>query len=229
MKKYILAASILVAGVAVASAQGGGGMTGGSGMLVVADDGSLLVTQMGLSGGMMGGGGTLDRDLVNIGPDGQERWRATFDEGWPMRPASDGDLVVLTLADDWWLGGGTGDGGWNHGGMGGGGTPPGGDGDGHATLVALRLTTGQELWRLELEGDMISMPQFTEDGSRLYLTVRDMNAGQVGGGPMNQGDAPGAGMLMTSTVVAVNRAGTVLWTLDLDDGHMGGPVAGGGS
>jgi outer membrane protein assembly factor BamB len=215
-----------LAGAAIASAQGGGmggmgsgGMMGGSGMLVIADDGSVLVTEMGTGGGMMGGSNEVDRELINIDPDGGERWRVSFEEGWPMMPRTDGGLVVLTLADDWWMGdGGTGDGGWGH--HGGGKTQD--NDDGHATLVALDLATGQELWRLELDGDMLSMPQFTEDGSRLYLTIRDMDHDHPGGGPMGQGDAAGFGMLMTSTLVAVDRDGNLLWTLDLDDGHMGG-------
>jgi hypothetical protein len=208
---------------------GGGMMGGGSGMLAIADDNSVLVTEMGM-GGMMGGSGELERELINIGPDGQERWRVTFDEGWPMMPVTEADLVVLTLADDAWMGGGgMGDGGWNHGGMGGLKTLD-GEGDGTSTVIGLDLATGQERWRLILEGDMISMPQFTEDGSRLYLTARDMGRqGQVGGDPMHQGNASGSGMLMSSTLVAVDRSGNILWTVDLSDGHMGGPMAGEGS
>jgi hypothetical protein len=231
MKRNLMIVAIAVAGAAIAMADGGGmggmgsgGMMGGSGMLVIADDGSVLVTEMGMGGGMMGGSDDFERELINIGPDGQERWRVAFEEGWPMMPTTDGDLVVLTLADDWWMGdGGMGDGGWGHGG---GKTLD--EEDGHATLVALGLSNGQELWRLDLEGDMISMPQFTEDGSRLYLTVRDMDDDHVGDGPMGQGDAAGSGMMMTSTLVAVDRNGNVLWTLDLDDDHMGGPMATGG-
>lgn len=45
---------------------------------------------------------------------------------------------------------------------------------------------------------------------------------------MGQGDAAGSGMMMTSTLVAVDRAGNVLWSVDLDDDHMGGPMAAGG-
>lgn len=204
---------------------GSGGMMGGSGMLVIADDGSVLVTEMGMVGGMMGGSDTLERELINIDPNGEERWRVSFDKGWPMMPVTDGDMVVLTLADDWWMGdGGMGDGGWDHGG---GKTLDGGQGQ--STLVALDLATGRELWRLEPAGDMLSMPQFTEDGSRLYLTVRDMGDDHVGGGPMGQGDAAGSGMMMSSTLVAVDRAGNVLWSLDLaNNDQMGGPIAAGG-
>lgn len=225
MKRNLMIVAIAVASAAIAFADGGGmggmgsgGMMGGTGMLVIADDGSVLVTEMGMGGGMMGDSGDLERELINIDPDGNERWRVSFEEGWPMMPATDGDLVVFTLADDWWMGdGGLGDGGWGHGG---GKTLD--EGDGHATLIALGLATGQELWRLELEGDRLSIPQFTEDGSRLYLTVRGMDGDHVGGGPMGQGDAAGSRMMMSSTLVAVDRGGNVLWTLDLDDDHMGG-------
>jgi hypothetical protein len=225
-----LAATAASLGFAQGGGHGGmgsGGMMGGSGMLVIADDGSVLVTDMGLSGGMMGDPGTFERELVNIGPEGEERWRTSFEDGWPMMIVTDGDLVVLSLADDWWFGhGGSGDGGWGNG-HGGGKTL---DGPGHATLVGLDLATGQERWRLDLEGDMASLPRFTEDGSRLYTTVRGMSSGPGGGGPWNQGDVPGWGMLMTSTLVAIDRDGAVLWSLELDDGHMGGgPIVGGGS
>jgi outer membrane protein assembly factor BamB len=188
---------------------------------------------MGMGGGMMGGGSAedVDRELINLSSSGQERWRVSFDDGWPMMPVTDEDLVVVSLADDWWTGtGGMGDGGWDHGGgMMGGKTLDGSGSDGHATLLAFDLTTGTETWRLELYGGMISMPQFSPDGSRLYVTVRDMDVDQIGGGSMRQGDAAGAGMLMSTTVVAIGRGGSVLWTLDLaDDDHSGGPMNGGG-
>ncbi len=229
MRNLVLTATILVAGASFALAQGGmggsmgGGMMGGSGMFVVADDNSVLVTEMG-TGGMMGGGREIQRELINIGADGEERWSVSFDEGWPMMPTTEGDLVVLTLADDWWMGaGGMGDGGW-----GGPAKVQDGDHDGQAVLIALSLSTGEELWRLEIDG-MMAMPQFTEDGSRLYLTIRDMDGGgQTGADPMHQGDAAGSGMLMTSTLMAVDRNGNVLWTRDLGDGHGGGPIADGG-
>lgn len=235
MKRNLMIATVAVAVATLALADGGGmggmggGMMGGSGMYTIADDNSVLVTEMGI-GGMMGGSGEIERELINIDPDGQERWRVVFDEGWPMMPATEGDLVVLTLADDSWMGdGGMGDGGWNHGGMGGLKTLD-GEGVGSSTVVGLDLATGLERWRLVLEGDMISMPQFTEDGSRLYLTARDMGQhNPVGGDPMHQGDATGSGMLISSTLLAVDRAGNVLWSVDLGDDHMGGPMAGGGS
>jgi outer membrane protein assembly factor BamB len=225
MKRNLMIVAIAVAGACIAFADGGGmggmgsgGMMGGSAMLVIADDGSVLVTEMGMGGGMMGGSDDLERELINIDTDGNERWRVSIEDGWPMMPATDGDLVVLTVAVDWWMAsGGVGDGGWGHGS---GKTLD--EGDGHATLVAFDLANGQEQWRLELEGDMLSVPKFTDDGSRLYLTVRDMDDDHVGGGPMRQGDAAGSGTMMTSTLVAVDRSGNVLWTLDLDDDHMGG-------
>ena len=199
---------------------GGTGGMGGPGMLTVADDGSLLVTEV--TSGMMGGGpGQMgDRELLNITPSGQIRWRVSFDDGWPMLPVTDGDLVVLALREDWWMGGG----------MGGDGNPPGGGGGGggggmpgdpHAdtvTLVGLDLATGAERWRTEIDGDMASLPQFASDGSAFYATVRDFGQGfQMPGTPMHQGSAPSGAMLMSTSVVAVNRNGTVLWVLDLSD------------
>lgn len=235
MRRMMTMAGLLVVASAVAFAQGGPGggmgggmmgggmMAGGSGMLVVADDGSLLVTEMDVGGGHMGGG-ALQRELVCLGPDGQERWRASFDDGWPMMPATDGDLVVLALADSSWMGyGGTGDGGWH-----GGGKLLDGD-DVPATLVALSLATGAEQWRLELDGDMISLPQFAPDGSRIYVTVRSMDHhGPLGNGPLHQGDAGDWSMAMSSSVVAISRDGQQLWSVDLGDGGMGGPMGGGG-
>ena len=92
-------------------------------------------------------------------------------------------------------------------------------GDPHAdsvTLVGLDLATGAERWRTEIDGDMASLPQFAPDGSRFYMTVRDFNPGfQMPATPMHQGDAPSGAMLMSTTVVAVNRSGTVLWSFDL--------------
>jgi hypothetical protein len=232
MKRILIAIALGVSAAVLVFADGGGmgggmgsgGMSGGSGMLVVADDGSLLVTEMGMGGGMMGGGSAqeVDRELINLSSSGEERWRVSFDDGWPMMPVTDGDLVVLSLADDWW---------WDHGGgMMGGKTFDGDEEQGHATLVGIDLATGAEAWRLELEGDMISIPQFAPDGYQLYLTVRVMDGDHVGGRPMRQGDAAGSGMLTSSTVVAVDRNGNVLWSLDLDDdGGMGGPMGGGGS
>jgi len=204
---------------------GGTGGMGGPGMLTVADDGSLLVTEM--TAGMMGGGqGQMgDRELLNITPGGQIRWRVSFDDGWPMLPVTDGDLVVLALREDWWMGGGMGgDGsppGGGNGGGGGGGGGGGMPGDPHAdtvTLVGLDLATGAERWRTEIDGDMASLPQFASDGSAFYATVRDFGQGsQMPGTPMHQGSAPSGAMLMSTSVVAVNRNGTVLWVLDLSD------------
>ena len=220
----------LVLGLAVpafVAAHGPGGMggmggpagAGGPGMLTIADDGSLLVTEMGY--GMMGGGqGYMDgRELLNITPGGQVRWRVSFDDGWPMMPVSDGDLVVLALREDWWMGSGPGgDGNPPGGGGGGGGGMP---GDPHAdtvTLVGLDLATGGERWRTEVDGDMASLPQFAPDGSRFYLTVRDFGSGfQMPGAPMHQGDAPNGAMMLSTSVVAVGRSGQVLWSLDLFD------------
>ncbi len=214
MRRTLLISVVVVVAAAAAPAQQGG-MMAGSGMLVVADDGSLLVTNMDMSG-MMGGGSvsTTDRELVNIGSDGSERWRASFDDGWPMMPVTDGDLVVVVLMDDWFFGsGGMGDGGWSGGGHMGGGTKA---GDGEAIVVALEVTTGVERWRATVDGDMASMAQFSPDGSQIYLSVMEMGSGGgMGQGPMRQGEAAGAGVMNSSTIVAFDRSGNQLWTYDV--------------
>lgn len=196
---------------------GGEGPGAGAGILTVADDGSLLVTDM-AAGGMMGGG-VFEPALVNIGSDGVERWRVDFVDGVPMRAVNDGDLVVLVLRDDWFFGfGGTGDGGWGRGGGHHGGGGP-GTGDGHADLsilVALDLASGAERWRVELDGDMVMAPQFAPDGSRMYVTIRDFDEGfGPGSGPMGQGETVPASAMMSTTVVALDRAGSELWRTDL--------------
>ncbi len=218
------------------SGMGGGGMMGSSGMLVVADDGSLLVLEMDASGMMDGGGGLpIDRALVNLGPDGAERWRATFTDGWPMMPVTQGDLVVVALMDDNFMGdGGGGDGdmgdGHGDGGMMGVRAQDAGHGNDSSgdeiVVVGLDLATGQELWRTTVTGDMGSAPQFAPDGSRFYFTVVDVDMGGMSDQPMEQGRAPGAGMSGTTSVVAVDRNGTVLWTTEVGSGDGGGMAAG---
>lgn len=234
-------AAVTLAVSGLAFAHGGGGMgsggavMGGSGMMIVADDGSLLVTNMDMSG-MMGGGGsgtTINRDLVNVSANGTERWRVSFTEGWPMMPATDGDLVVVVLVDDWFMGsGGMGDGGFGGGGMGGGGmmgatimdAGHGTNGSDEVIVVGLDLATGAERWRTTLSGDMGSMVQFSPNGSQLYISLMEMGTGSGGGtGPMNQGDAAGSGMLTSNTIVALDRSGNQLWTYDTgNNGGMGG-------
>lgn len=231
-----------VAGLSAAHGGGMGGGTGqmgsgGAGMLTVADDGSVLVTEMSsmMGGGPGGGMGDDDRALINIDATGNERWRATFEDGWPMMAVTDGGLVVFTLREDWWSGrDGSGDGGWNHGGGPGGGHGGGGGGGGgggpHADssiLVGLDLNTGAELWRTVVDGGMVSAPQFTPDGSQFYITVRDFSddGPGLGSGPMHQGDAPHEHEIMNTSVVAVGRNGVLVWTRDLsEDGQKHGGV-----
>ena len=225
MKVRLIALALIVGFPALGVADGGmggmgggGGVMGGSGMMVVADDGSLLVSNMGMSG-MMGGGSvsTTDREIVNVDSNGSERWRASFEDGWPMMPVTDGDLVVVVLMDDWFMGsGGMGDGGWGSGGMGGMKSGEHGPGDGESVLVALDLDTGAEEWRTTITGDMASMAQFSPDGSQIYVSAVEMESGTgMGQGSMRQGDAAGAGFMSSSTIVAFDRSGNQLWTYDL--------------
>ena len=221
MRRTSIILAIAAAAASVAFSHGGGmnggGMMAGSGMMIVADDASLLVTTMDMSG-MMGGGSvsTVSREIVNIDSSGNERWRVAFDAGWPMMPVTDGDLVVVVLVDDWFMGdGGMGDGDWSGGHMGGG-MKDAGPGDGESVLVALDLATGQEEWRATVAGEMASMAQFSPDGTRIYVSAMDMGSGGgMGRGSMRQGDAAGAGFMSTSTVIAFDRSGNRLWAYDL--------------
>lgn len=239
MKRLYLVCITVLAAATTAFAQGGGmggggmggsgGMIAGAGMMIVADDGSLLVTNMDMLGMMGGSGstGTFDRELVSINTDGSERWRVSFDDGWPMMPCTDGELVVVVLVNDWFLGdGGMGDGSNPGSGMGGmkalGAKD--GDTDDSVVVVGLNLTSGAELWRASFTGDMGSMVQFTPDGTQIYLSLMDMNGDHgVGMGSMNQGQSSGVGMTASTTIVALNRNGVEQWTLDLSSsGGMGG-------
>ena len=209
---------------------GGGGMMAGAGMMIVADDSSLLVTNMDMSGMMDGSSssGTFDRDLVNIDKDGIERWRVSFTDGWPMMPTTEGDLVVVVLVSDWFMGDdGTGDHG-NPGGGRGGGMKAFGTKDvefeDRVIVVGLDLATGAERWRTTFTADMGSMVQFTPDGTQIYLSLMDMDGDHgVGMGSMNQGQSSGVGMTASTTIVALNRSGVEQWRLDLSSsGGMGG-------
>jgi len=176
---------------------GSGGMMSGAGMMIVADDSSLLVTNMDMSGMMDGSGssGIIDRDLVNIDKNGNERWRVSFTDGWPMMPTTDGDLVVVVLVSDWFMGG-----------------------DG-----SLDVATGTERWRQSFTGDMGSMVQFTPDGTQIYLSLMDVDGDHgVGMGSMNQGQSSGVGMTASTTIVALNRSGVEQWRLDLSSSDNGG-------
>ena len=212
----VLGTALLLSGTASPQGMMGGspgGIPNGTGMVVVASDGSLLVTQMGMSmmGGPGGGGSaSLQRAIVDLGSNGQERWRATFTQGWPMMAASNGDLVVVVVMNNAFM--------WRS--MSGSGWFPWGSqpqgGVENAALVGLDLATGTQRWLTTLPGDMGSLPQFTTDGSRLYVSVTDFGqAGMMGSSSMRQGDTGGWATQMTNKVVALTRGGTVLWTVDL--------------
>ena len=237
MAGMTLAVSGLVFAHGGGSMGSGGPMMGNSGMMVVADDGSLLVTNMDMEAMMNGSGqsGTITRSLVNIAPDGTERWSVDFADGWPMMPATEGNLVVVVLVNDWFMGNGSmGDTGWNGGSMGGGmmgvTAQNAGSAEDQATVVGIDLATGQERWRTTLNGDMGSMVQFAPDGSRIYISVMTMGTmGNTGSHPMQQGQAASSSILGSATVVALDPAdGHQLWSYDLgtNNGGTGGGMGG---
>jgi hypothetical protein len=182
---------------------GNGGMGGmmmddmGSSMVVVADDGSLLVTEMGM--GMMGGWGSSQPALVNITSSGNERWQVSFNDGWPMMPVTDGDLVVIVVSTGGW-------GSWG-----------GGQNGSQSWVYGIDLATGNQRWQINLQGGMASSPQFSTDGSRIFLTASTVN-GTGGWDPMDQG---GWHSGMSRGLMALDRNGNVLWERDLS-GHGGG-------
>ncbi len=195
-----------------------GGMQAGSGGLVVADDGSVLVTHVGYTQTGGPSAPTFQRALVNLGPDGTQRWSATFTQGWPMLPVTEGDLVVVPLVSNAWMGTGSGDTGWMFGGG-----PGSVSTTDQVTLVGLDLATGAQRWSTPLSGDMASAARFAADGSRLFVSVFDMgNMAGMGQTPVSQGSAGGASSLATTSVVCLDRSGTVLWTKDLSGSAMMG-------
>lgn len=201
----------------LASAQGmmsgGAGTPNGTGMVTVASDGSILVTQMGMT--MMGspggsGSASLQRAVVDLGATGTQRWRATFATGWPMMAGSNGDLVVVVVLNNAWMWRSLSGMGWFPFGT----TPQSGTQD--ASLVGLDLATGAQRWSATLPGDMGSYPQFSADGTRIYTSVTDFGqAGMMGSGSMTQGDTGNWATQMTNKIVALDRAGNILWTTDL--------------
>ncbi len=169
-----------------------------------------FVSAQGMMGGPGGGASNFQRAVVNVGTDGKERWRASFDTGWPMMAANNGDLVVVVLVNNAWMCRGmSGFGRFPFG------TPPSG-GETHGALVGLNLATGAQPWKTALPGDMASLPQFAPDGSRVYVSVTDFgSAGMMGSGPLRQGETGGWATQITNKVVALDRNGNVLWTADL--------------
>ena len=210
MKKALFVIGVLSISAMVWAPQveacGNGGMGGMGGMMmggmdssvvVVADDGSLLVTEMGM--GMMGGGGSSQPALVNITGAGNERWQVSFNDAWPMMPVTDGDIVVIVVSA----------GGW--------GTWGGGQNGSQSWIYGIDLATGNQRWQINFQGGMASFPQFSEDGSRIYVTASTYR-GTGGWDPMDQG---GWNSGMKGSLMAIDRNGNVLWERDLS-GHGGG-------
>jgi hypothetical protein len=222
MRKHLLATlvALVVPLTAIAQMMGGNtGMPNGTGMVAVASDGSLLVTQMGMTMmGSPGGSGnpSLQRAIINVTSGGQQRWRATFSQGWPMMAASNGDLVVVVIVNNVWMWQSMSGMGWFPWG-----TPPQG-GSQSAGLVGLDLATGNQRWSATLPGDMGSYPQFSPDGSRIYVSATDFGqTSMMGGGSARQGDTGGWSTQMTNKIVALDRSGNILWTLDLSQSGGG--------
>lgn len=187
----------------------------GAGTMIVADDGSVLVTLMGVTSAMARV--QVQRGLVDIAPDGSERWHASFDAGVPTMPATQGDLVVVALGPNQWMGSNF---------------SVSGSGS-HAratdvptllgtTIVGLDLATGNERWRTTLGGQISAPLEFSPDGSQIYVaTVTFAGSTQVPLGPMTQGDSIGVAAPSQVMVVALNRNGNILWSVSPGGGSIG--------
>lgn len=184
---------------------GMGGAMGGGGMFAVADDASLLFVD-GHNEMRWSNEGSDPSELVNIGANGQERWRVAFEDGRPMMTVTAGDLVVVTVNHVGEFGEGSGS---QHGGMGW------GISNGSSTLIGIDLASGVELWTFELEQGSMARAQISEDGSLVYVVANEM-VGEMGTGSMHQGDGQ-FGQQMSSTLYALDRFGDILWTLDLNN------------
>lgn len=248
MKKIVMLVGILACTVALAGpAAASTGMMGGSSMgpqgLIVADDGSVLLRE-----GVAPADGTesFSASVVNITAAGIERWSVSFDEGWPMMISTAGDVVVVTLTDGAWMGGGMGGGanggghmGGDSGGMGSGSGSGngsgGGMGGGHgmgitvqdeptngagATLVALDLATGIELWRFTPDTASMISADVAPGGATVYAIVHTSDA--MDSTPMNQGEADQAAQGTASLVALDAATGTVLFTREIATAGMGG-------
>ena len=201
----------------LASAQGmmsgGAGTPNGTGMVTVASDGSILVTQMGMT--MMGspggsGSASLQRAVVDLGATGTQRWRATFATGWPMMAGSNGDLVVVVVLNNAWMWRSLSGMGWFPFGT----TPQSGTQD--ASLVGLDLATGAQRWSARLSPETWGRTRSSPPTAPGFTSVTDFGqAGMMGSGSMAQGDTGNWATQMTNKIVALDRAGNILWTTDL--------------
>ena len=179
---------------------GGGGMMNGAGMLTVADDNSVLLSSGHMDAGLAG----TSSELFNIGTDGIERWRVTFEDTRPMMVTTEGDLIATTLVE-----GSIGPGGMG-GGMGGGGF-----GIASASIVALDLVTGVELWTYVPDEPAMLKARISDDGSIVYVTATEFS--EMENSPMGQGGDHGLGRAGVTTLHAFDRYGTLLWSLELGE------------
>jgi outer membrane protein assembly factor BamB len=181
------------------------GAAPGAGTMIVADDGSVLITLMGVTGTMAAV--QVQRGLVDIAPDGAERWHASFDVGVPAMLATEGDLVVIALGPDQWLGSNFSQG--ANGARARAASIPSRLG---TTIVGLDLANGNERWRVSLDGQISAPLEFSPDGSHIYVATVALNgSAQVPASPMKQGDSIGVAHANQVTVTALDRNGNMLW------------------
>jgi hypothetical protein len=222
MKKQMIfmAAMVLVASTAFAGMGSGGGMGGngndngmpgrpgnsggmGAGMgpgaatITVADDGTVLTVRRTAGDPEVPGSGTIE--LVAISPTGGILW--TWSASGAIHALEVSGSTVLVSSTDGLLTGTPG-------------TPGSGE-QASSILHALALSSGAELWALELDGRLMSLEP---SANVIYAIVvsHDWTEGTeiVPRGGMN---GPGAGMGTGEIeLVAISYQGVVSWTISLN-------------
>lgn len=177
---------------------GGAGMgpAGGAG-LVVADDGTVLTIKRTPGDAAVPGSGTIE--LIAIAPTGGVLWSWAAPAAVHELEVAGTTVLVSSIDADAAM-------------------TPGVPGSGHGAnglLHALALTSGAELWTLELEGHVMSLEA---SPNVIYAIVADHDAVEgteivPRGGAHGPGPGMGTGEI---TLYAISYQGVVSWTLALN-------------
>ncbi|MEO8034913.1 MAG: hypothetical protein ABI837_10830 [Acidobacteriota bacterium] len=210
-----IALSLLVAQLAAAQMMGGGGSHHGSSPSNGNGSGGMTDGNMGSGAGMMGGGmghslivgadgvayalrtaattnSTSAVEVVAIRPSGTIAWTASLD-GRMTRLEASGNLLLVSSGD--------GDLGMDGSGE---------AGDEKSRLVALSSASGSVQWQVELDGLAASIEPFS---GGVYVQVVRHDGASPGNGMHNGSNGT---IVMKRAVMAIDNAGKVLWTLDLN-------------
>ncbi len=132
-------------------------------------------------------------EVVAIRPTGTIAWTAKIEGRMTRLELSDTLVLVASGAGDMGMDG------WNE-----------TDGDDTSRLIALSVTSGSIQWQLDLDGFVSAIEPFS--GGVYALTVQHDGA-SAGNGMHN--DSNGS-VLMKRSISAIDNAGKVLWSIDLN-------------